>query len=441
MTRSEVESAIGQPAGDYSDPRFRASKSYVVKARESGIPFEVHSGYPKWEIWTWDDHEIKVAFDKDGKAVGYSLIESSREPPGFFGQLRNRLPGPTNIVSPPPDLPDDLSKPTYAGQSLAYWRVELKQIQGGDYIKHDIPLGRNGDPEAIPVLLELLKDSDDQIRHKAATCLGWLGPKAKSAVPQLTEALSDPEVKVAAAGALGQIGNDAIGAKPALLRAAEDKDFLVRFCVTKALWHITQDANLVVPQLQALLNDRDRYIEKWWRCSVAELLGEIGPPARKAIPDLIRYVEDDSDHCPARMYGAQALGRMGPVAEKAIPKLQAGLKDPDIPARVAAAVALWRVTERNADECVEVVREALREALKGTSATAKEDAVEALGEFGPKAKAAIPDLLGVLALPEDYPPTPSHKRNKHTLAREALMKIDPEALKKQQENSSKPAKD
>src|SRR5262249_50810315 len=171
MTQSEVESVIGQPAGDYSDPRFRASKVYIGKVRKSGIRYQQTFGDPRWEFWTWDSHQIGVAFDKDGKAVGHFLIESSLEPPGFFDRLRANI-----ALSRPSDLPDDLSKsasdkqPIYAGQSLAYWRYELKQLPD---IKPDIPLGRIGDPEAIPVLLELLKDADMIVRYKAALCLGW----------------------------------------------------------------------------------------------------------------------------------------------------------------------------------------------------------------------------------------------------------------------------
>jgi HEAT repeat protein len=45
---------------------------------------------------------------------------------------------------------------------------------------------------AIPALIELLKNEDAGVRYMAAESLERIGPKAKEAVPALTEALKDP---------------------------------------------------------------------------------------------------------------------------------------------------------------------------------------------------------------------------------------------------------
>jgi hypothetical protein len=54
----------------------------------------------------------------------------------------------------------------------------------------------NGDPAAVPVLLELLADPDPAIRADAAEGLGRVGPAAVSAVPALLAAVQDEDGRV-----------------------------------------------------------------------------------------------------------------------------------------------------------------------------------------------------------------------------------------------------
>lgn len=63
------------------------------------------------------------------------------------------------------------------------------------------------DPEAIPVLTQLLESDDARVRRAAVQCLWLLGNEAKPAIPALTMALadSDEEVREAAERAIGWI--------------------------------------------------------------------------------------------------------------------------------------------------------------------------------------------------------------------------------------------
>ena len=93
MTRSEVEGIIGQPAGDYSDPVFRASrKSHLALARHSGPPLS-QSLEPEvsLELWVWDQVGIGVAFDRDEKAVGCYLFKLSDSPRSVIDRVRKFL--------------------------------------------------------------------------------------------------------------------------------------------------------------------------------------------------------------------------------------------------------------------------------------------------------------------------------------------------------------
>ena len=72
---------------------------------------------------------------------------------------------------------------------------------------------------SIDELIELLSETDDNLRRNAAAALGELGPKARRSVPALTASLHDPDKKVrySAATALGQIGAHGETAIPALI--------------------------------------------------------------------------------------------------------------------------------------------------------------------------------------------------------------------------------
>jgi HEAT repeat protein len=61
--------------------------------------------------------------------------------------------------------------------------------------------------EAVPALVEALRDKSPQVRVYAADTLGYLGPEARAAVPKLKDLLRDPDeaVREGAAAALKKI--------------------------------------------------------------------------------------------------------------------------------------------------------------------------------------------------------------------------------------------
>lgn len=92
-------------------------------------------------------------------------------------------------------------------------------------------------PDAIPILIELLKDADSFIRLDAAYALGFIGPQARDAVPHLIALLKDQEATVRnnAAYALGLIGSDADRVIPELVKLIRDRDARVRFNAAEAI--------------------------------------------------------------------------------------------------------------------------------------------------------------------------------------------------------------
>jgi HEAT repeat protein len=100
-----------------------------------------------------------------------------------------------------------------------------------------------GARDAIPALIDALKDRDDDVREHAAESLGDIG--AIEAVPQLTMALADesPEVRRDAVRSLGQLGPAAKPALAAIEKLLGDKNENVRGAAKSALRRIDPEGH------------------------------------------------------------------------------------------------------------------------------------------------------------------------------------------------------
>ena len=125
-------------------------------------------------------------------------------------------------------------------------------------------------------------DFDPRVRSRAARALGWMGPDAALAVPALVRTLRDDvsAVRRDAAWALGRVGPAAAPAVAALARALGDDFTDVGQAAARALAALGPDAGGAVRPLIAALRDRHLATD------AAMALGEIGPPARAALPKL-----------------------------------------------------------------------------------------------------------------------------------------------------------
>lgn len=98
-------------------------------------------------------------------------------------------------------LPFDTAEPRV-------WRLKPSRAETSGVLQFpDVSL-LNGDPEAIPVLLELLTSDDSNVRFFACMGLGKAGAGATAAVQALQKALKDPDpsVRDEAEWELGRIG-------------------------------------------------------------------------------------------------------------------------------------------------------------------------------------------------------------------------------------------
>jgi HEAT repeat protein len=113
-------------------------------------------------------------------------------------------------------------------------------------------LGRTGDREALPLLVEALNDEDDRTRIYALWALGILGdPQARE---PLTAALTDQDagVRKIAAFALGELGDRSV--IPNLQPLLDDAVTDVRWNAALSLARLGSDAG--VPVLESMLDRR-----------------------------------------------------------------------------------------------------------------------------------------------------------------------------------------
>ncbi len=248
-------------------------------------------------------------------------------------------------------------------QRVQHYIENLDLPHADDRIHAAVILGHIGSAakDAVPRLLELVKDPDAGVRWAAANALGQIGPAAKEAVPHLVELLKDPsqEMRRAAADALGRIGPAAKDAVPRLLELLKDPGWDVRRAARDALGQIGPATKDAVPRLLELLKDPSQEMRR----AATGALGGIGPEAKEAVPHLVELLKDPN--AGVRWAAANALGRIGPAAKDAVPRLLELLKDPGWDVR-------W-------------VRRA---------------AANALGKIGAEAKEAVPHLVELLKDPD-----------------------------------------
>ncbi len=228
-----------------------------------------------------------VEKNKDDERDWKRFFENADRMPGAPEAIRGFLLGVRDCClaskSEVPDfVPDDLGRRGGLDPELMQ-RLQLKQrVQL--YIKNlDLPV------------------ADD--RKHAAVTLGQIGPAAKDAVPHLVELLKDPDalVRRAAAGALGMIGAAAKDAVPHLIDLLKDSDTDVRRAAAGALGMIGPAAKDAVPHLVDLLKDPDADVRR----AAAGALGGIGAAAKDAIAHLVDHLKDPD--VPMRVEAAYAL--------------------------------------------------------------------------------------------------------------------------------------
>jgi HEAT repeat protein len=240
---------------------------------------------------------------------------------------------------------------------------------------------------AVPALQKMLVHKDRSHRIRAAWALAWIDPASlKSAVPALLEAVEDASAftRETALLTLGQVAGDDPRSLATLTGKLGSKSSLGE--VTAAVHALLRVGKEAVKPLIARLSDDNLQA----RCNAAWVLGEIGPPAREALPALRKLLGDRE--LLARVRAVYALARIDPKQdlEEVERVLHAGMERGDRTGQ-EAALALGRLArERN---LMPAIVHALE--VRPTSAGSANAAL-ALAVMGPKAVEHLPLLLPVL---------------------------------------------
>lgn len=224
--------------------------------------------------------------------------------------------------------------------AILYGNVDTKT----NAVKSLSSMGR----DAVPVLIKAMQDKDETVKVTTILALGVMGPEAVAATPALAQLLSDSSVNQRVATTLIRIGKSAI---PYMI------DILAETALTK-----TTDSKHSIERNKAI-----------------EVLAGMG---ETAVPALIEVLQSDKQDV-GQTSAATALGMMGAKAKNSVPALIASIQNSN---------RYLKEKTINPGAQYIPIHDALLKMFKEDDV---KYGVEALGNIGPDAKAAVPVLVQV----------------------------------------------
>jgi HEAT repeat protein len=300
-------------------------------------------------------------------------------------------PGPS---ASPPQQPAPKILPRYEGKPLEYWVALLQNGSNEEQKKAAVAIAAFG-PDAtpaVPKLVEMLDDRSEWYRQLVGATLCELGTAAKSATPVLVRSLKDktarsPGVTIAI---LGSIGADPKEVLPVLIPALEDRQ--QRDIALRVICSFGPAAKEALPALRRAIRDEQAHDDEQKAASLI-LIEPLAGIGADAVPLLMEFLQEKS--AGFQSYSADALAKIGPAAKPALPALVKLLKSDDSEVRRDVAIALWKI-----DKNTEGVP-ALAALLKEPARYLAEPAAMVLGQMGPAARPALPELREALMHPNE----------------------------------------
>jgi HEAT repeat protein len=220
----------------------------------------------------------------------------------------------------------------------------IGQLETGKYFvrwRAATALGKIGDPAAIPALVVALTTDDSEVAQRAGHALRDLGPAVVAAVPALVRILSvlDGPGHSTAAGVLESLGPPASAAIPALLAALSGgKSEWGRLACAQALAAIDPEMKTVSSALLKALADPSVDV----RLGVAKVLRKSNHKPGAVVP-VLAAIAQGKESSWVRAEAIDLLRELGPEARSAIPTLQLAAGDPEESVREAAKKALQAI--------------------------------------------------------------------------------------------------
>ena len=241
-------------------------------------------------------------------------------------------------------------------------------------------------------LVQALDDDDPRVREAASTALAEIG---KPAVTHLIRSLSrgDPIFLQAAIDTLGRLGSDAV---PQLVDVLGDDDapVLVRQYAASALAGSADADKRIVPALVEALDAKSPDV----RSAAIEGLGRMGPAAASALSRIVALSADQSETLFVRERAIGALAVVAPLDAATNRALVSAVADSNPRIHDAAVSALVTIRAGQlGDSATSGQLAQLLQRLDRGNAAERLDAVHRIGDLGPYAADAVPDLADLLA--------------------------------------------
>jgi HEAT repeat protein len=205
----------------------------------------------------------------------------------------------------------------YQGKSLYYW---VDQVNSSNVVASNEAVALMNS-QIIPQLTDAMfhDTNDSKLRLILIDKLNAL----PGVLIQFTTA---PSRRGFAATFLGDFGPPAKAAIPALIQALKSPDTNVYGCAISSLGKIHSEPDVVIPLLVGYLDNNDLNGE------ASEALGNFGPPAKAAVPKLIRLMQPLHDR-DTQLTAGSALKEIDPdaftnVMREILEKTGAHLKPP-----------------------------------------------------------------------------------------------------------------
>jgi HEAT repeat protein len=240
-------------------------------------------------------------------------------------------------------------------------------------------------PQAgIPMLIDQLKNATGESRASAGVRLAQKGRLPTAAMPQLISLLLNADSGSAMLRTFESMGTNAESALPYLMARLKQPNQSLDWRFFQAFAALDETAKPAVPDLVAMLKTKTSSGSEW---RAESALSAMGKGSASAVPDLIGLLKDPDPQ--VRDRAIMVLGNIGEPAKSAVPSLTALLSTKS--AQLPAAEALGKMGESAKPAIPNFI-----ELLRSPDKTVRLTVAKALGKMGNSAKSAIPGLVALL---------------------------------------------